>query len=170
MKVVITDKEVGLNPSSEELASAILARIGLEPRKRGSTDKMHLTLMELYERTKRSNREKKPEAAIMTVEEMGIFAGISRQTMYDYLRRWTELNLITKMSYIKDGKVIIGYKLNGATLESSFEKSMQVVNNNLEVTRKYCQELQRVLKNEKISKTISMNQNTQVSEEFDEGL
>jgi len=158
MKLILTDKEVSMNPSSEDLAIAILARIGLEPRKKGSTEKMHRTLLEMYERSKRANREKKPEEAVMTVEEMGMFAGISRQTMYDYLKRWTDLNFIIKTSYIKDGKVIIGYKLNGATLESAFEKCRQKVNNNLETTNKYIQELQRVLKNEKISQSAAKNQ------------
>lgn len=155
MKFVLNHKEVGLNPDSEELAAAILARVGLEPRKKGSTEQMHKTLLELYERTKRANREKKPEDAVMTVEEMGLFAGISRQTMYDYLGRWTKLELITKTSYIKDGKVIIGYKLNGATLESAFDKTRLRINNHLEITKKYIQELQRVLKNEKISKSVA---------------
>lgn len=150
-KIVLNHKETGLNPTSEELAKTVLSRIGLEPRKTGSTENMHKVLIELYERMKVASREKKPESSVMTVEEMGLFAGITRQTMYDYLKRWLALNFIVKTSYIKDSKVIIGYKLNGATLESSFEKAMVNVNNNLELTKKYVQELQRMLKNEKIS-------------------
>jgi len=111
-KIILTNKETGLNPTSEELAMTILSRIGLEPRKTGSTEKMHKVFLELYERMKLANREKKPESSVMTVEEMGVFAGITRQTMYDYLKRWLALNIILKTSYIKDGKVIIGYKLN----------------------------------------------------------
>jgi len=156
-KIVLTNKETGLNPTSEELAKIILARIGLEPRKRGSTENMHKVFLELYERMKMANREKKPELAVMTVEEMGVFAGITRQTMYDYLKRWLALNIISKTSYIKEGKVIIGYKLNGATLESAFEKSVLNIQNNLETTKKYIQELQRVLKNEKISQKQKEN-------------
>lgn len=155
MKIILKNTEVSLNPDGEELASAVLSRIGLEPRKKGGTDKMHKTLIELYERTKRANREKKPEEAVITVEEMGMYAGISRQTMYDYLKRWLDLNLIVKTSYIKDGKVIIGYKLNGNTLESAFDKCIQKINNELEITKKYVQELQRVLKNEKIRDSVS---------------
>ncbi len=150
-KIILTNKETGLNPTGEELARVVLARMGLEPRKTGSTENMHRIFLELYERMKRANREKKPESAVMTVEEMGVFAGITRQTMYDYLRRWLALNIIVKTSYIKDGKVIIGYKLNGATVESAFEKAALNIQNNLEITRKYVQELQRLLKNEKIS-------------------
>lgn len=154
MKVVLTNHEPGLSPSSEELAKVILARIGLEPRKTGSTDRMHSVFIEMYERSKQANRDKKPEAAVMTVEEMGVFAGITRQTMYDYLKRWLALQLIIKTSYIKDGKVIIGYKLNGATLDSAFEKAVQTVSNNLQTTQRYVQELQKLLKNDKIRASV----------------
>jgi hypothetical protein len=142
-----------MNPTSEELARVVISRIGLEPRKTGSTDKMYRTFLELYERAKQAHREKKPESAVMTVEEMGAFAGITRQTMYDYLRRWLELNMIVKTSYIVDNRVVIGYKLNGSTLEASFEKAKQQINNNLELTLKYIVELQKRVKNEKISQT-----------------
>lgn len=154
MKIVLTNREPGLSPSSEELARVVLARIGLEPRKSGSTENMHRVFIELYERQKTANREKKPETSVMTVEEMGLFAGITRQTMYDYLKRWLELNLVIKTSYIKDGKVIIGYKLNGATIESAFEKGIMTIKNNMEITLKYIQELQKILKNEKISQSV----------------
>jgi len=156
-KIVLTSHEPGLNPSAEELSKIILNRIGLMPRKKGSTDKMHQTLLELYERSKESYRKKHPELAIMTVEDMGTFAGISRQTMYDYLSRWTELSLIVKTSYINEGKVIIGYKLNGNTLEKAFEKSMSVIKDNLDNTQKLIRELQRSVKNEKISETQRIN-------------
>ncbi len=159
MKVQLTNKESGLNPTAEELSRVILARMGLEPRKRGSTDNMHRVLVELYERQKSANREKKPEFAVMTVEEMGVFAGITRQTMYDYLKRWLELNFIVKTSYIKDSKVIIGYKLNGPTVEGAFEKAVLMVNNNLQITQRYIQELQKVLKNEKISQSFALKNN-----------
>lgn len=152
-KIVLTDSEPGMNPGSEELASVVLSRIGLEPRKKGSTEKMHLTFLEIYEKTKLANKLKKPEEAVMTVEEMGAFAGITRQTMYDYLKRWLDIGLIVKTSYIKESKVIIGYKLNGSTLDAAFEKSMMNVRNNLELTMKYIKELQRIIKNEKISQT-----------------
>lgn len=142
-----------MNPTSDELARVVMSRIGLEPRKTGSTDKMYRTFLELYERAKQAHREKKPESAVMTVEEMGAFAGITRQTMYDYLRRWLELNMIVKTSYIVDNRVVIGYKLNGSTLEASFEKARQQINNNLELTLKYIVELQKRVKNEKISQT-----------------
>ena len=41
----------------------------------------------------------------MTVEEMGNAAGITRQTMYDYLKRWIDLDIITKTTYIYEGKM-----------------------------------------------------------------
>lgn len=154
MKFVLTNREPGISPSSEELSRIILARIGLEPRRLGSTENMHKVFLMLYEKQKHANKEKKPELAVMTVEEMGLVAGITRQTMYDYLKRWLALNMITKTSYIKDGKVIIGYKLNGSTLESAFEKAMQTIINNMQTTQRYIQELQKILKNEKISQSI----------------
>ncbi|MFH1063680.1 MAG: hypothetical protein V1729_01220 [Candidatus Woesearchaeota archaeon] len=156
-KIVLQDHEPSMNPTSEELARIIMMRTGLEPRKSGSTDKMYRVMLELYERSKVAYREKHPEHAVMTVEEMGAFAGITRQTMYDYLRRWLNLSMIVKTSYITDNKVIIGYKLNGATLEASFEKAQQQIRNNLELTSKYIQELQRRIKNEKISQSQKIN-------------
>lgn len=156
-KIVLQNHEPGMNPTSEELARIIMTRLGLEPRKSGATDKMYRVMTELYERAKVSHREKKPEHAVMTVEEMGAFAGITRQTMYDYLRRWLELSMIVKTSYIVDNKVIIGYRLNGSTLETSFEKARQQITNNLELTNRYIQEMQRRIKNEKISQTQKIN-------------
>ncbi len=150
-KIVLTDIEPSLNPNSEELATIILDRVGLTPRKANSTEKMNQTFLELYERSKLANKEKRPEKAVITVEEMALYAGITRQTMYDYLKRWLELNLIVKTSYISNGKVIIGYKLNGNTIESAFEKAGMKIRNNMETTLKYVKELQRVIKNEKIS-------------------
>jgi arabinogalactan endo-1,4-beta-galactosidase len=143
-----------LNPNSIELAKVLVTRIGLMPRKVGSTEEMYKTLIELYERTKLAMKEKKPELAVMTVEEMGNCAGITRQTMYDYLKRWIDLDIITKTSYIYESKVIIGYRLNGNTLEQSFEKAAVRIKNNLEITLKYVGELQRALKNEKLSESM----------------
>ena len=151
-KIILTDVEPSMNPNSKELAHIIITRIGLMPRKKGSTEDMYRPLIELYERSKRAYREKKPSLAVMTVEEMGEYAGITRQTMYDYLRRWLDLNLIVKTSYIDaNEKVVIGYRLNGNTLEQAFEKAVMRIKNNLETTQKYVRELQKVLKNEKIS-------------------
>ena len=153
-----------MSPSSEELAQVVLARIGLMPRKKGATDKMHRTLLELYERSKQANRQKRPEMAVMTVEEMGMFAGISRQTMYDYLSRWTEISLIVKTSYINQGKVIIGYKLNGNTIEQAFEKAINSMRDHMETTQKFIRELQRLVKNEKIAESQKENQAEAVEE------
>jgi hypothetical protein len=157
-KIIITNHEPSMNPTAEELCKVIMQRIGLMPRKDKSTDKMHNVLVELYEKMKTAQREKKPEASVMTVEEMGLHAGITRQTMYDYLRRWVELDLVVKTSYITDGKVVVGYKLNGSTLESSFEKAVQRINNHLETSMKYVKELQKLIKNEKIAASQQRNQ------------
>lgn len=152
-KIIIGDHEPGMNPTAEELIKVVMQRMGLTPRKEGATDKMHNVLVELYEKTKVAQRDKKPEASVMTVEEMGLHAGITRQTMYDYLKRWLELDLIVKTSYINMGKVVVGYKLNGNTLESAFEKARQRINNHLETSMKYVGQLQKLIKNEKIAST-----------------
>lgn len=151
----LTNHEPGtINPDSKELSNIIIRRIGLSPRKKGSTEQMHRLLLELYERTKNANREKKPELAVLTVEEMGNIAGITRQTMYDYIKRWTDLDLVAKTTYIYEGKVIIGYKLNGVTLENAFEKALVQVKNNMDLTLKYVKELQNTVKKEKISDSM----------------
>lgn len=152
-KIVLQTNEASMNPTSAELAKIIMSRMGLEPRKSGSTDKMYRTLIELYERSKQAQRTKKFEVAVMTVEEMGAFAGISRQTMYDYLRRWLDLDMIVKTSYIANNKVVIGYKLNGATLEVSFNRAKQRILQSLDLTETYIKELQRLIKNEKIAES-----------------
>ena len=152
-KIILTDVEPDLSAKSEDLAKVLVERLGLFPRKKGSTEKMHNVLVQLYEKAKESSRKKDPTLAVMTVEEMAMHAGITRQTMYEYLGRWLQLDLITKASFIdQDKKVIIGYRLHGNTLEHAFDRVKVRVNNNLELTRKYMVELQRTLKNEKISK------------------
>lgn len=154
-KIILTDAEPSsVNPDSKELANTIINRIGLMPRKKGATENMYRTLLLLYERTKQANQEKKPELGVVLVEEMGASAGISRQTMYDYLGRWMQLNLIVKTSYIVEGKVVIGYKLNGNTLEGAFEKSMVQIKNNMNRTLQYIRELQKTIKNEKLRKVM----------------
>ena len=150
-KIVFTNVEPGLNPDSKELANVIINRLGLMPRKKGSTDKMYRVLLTLYEKAKEAAQKKNPALAVMSVEEMALFAGISRQTMYEYLGRWLELNFIVKANYItSEGKKSIGYRLNGNTLESAFEKVQLKIRNNLEITQKLIRELQKVVKNEKI--------------------
>ena len=115
---------------------------------------MYRVLIELYERMKLSNKNKKPELAVLTVEEMGNVAGITRQTMYDYIKRWIDLDLIAKTTYIYERKVIIGYKLNGATLENAFDKASVKVKNHMDMTLKYVKELQNTVKKEKISESM----------------
>ena len=149
-----------MNPDSKELANIIILRMGLSPRKTGSTENMYRVLVELYERMKHSGREKKPELSVMTVEEMGNVAGITRQTMYEYIKRWIDFDLIVKTSYIFEGKVIVGYKLNGVTLENAFEKAFMRIKNNIETTLKYVRELQNSIKKEKISETMKQKESS----------
>ena len=151
----LTNKEPGsVNPDSKELANIIIERMGLSPRKTGSTDQMYRVMVELYERMKLSQKEKKPELAVLTVEEMGNHANITRQTMYEYIKRWLDLELIAKTTYIYENKVIVGYKLNGVTLENAFEKATVRIRNHLDQTLKHVRDLQNTIKREKISETM----------------
>jgi hypothetical protein len=139
---------------TEEIARILLARFGLLPRKKDGQAKMHTLLLELYERKKAANREKKPEEAVMTVENMGLFAGIKRQTMYDYLGRWLSLNLLKKTSFVANGKVVIGYELNGTNLESAFKKAEVTIKNHLDQSIDIVKGLQNEVKKEKIRQNI----------------
>ena len=138
------------NADSEELSKVVLSRFGLIPRKRDGVAKFHNLLLELYERKKTATREKKPEDAVMTVEEMGIFAGIRRQTMYDYLGRWLHLDVLKKTSFVSNGKVVIGYELNGNTLEAAFRKAEQRIKNHLEDSMEIIKKIQNEVKREKL--------------------
>ncbi len=137
----------------EELAKTLTTRFGLAPRKKDATAVFHKLILELYERKKQANREKKPELAVMPVEEMGLFAGIKRQTMYDHLRRWLDMQIIKKISFVANGKVVIGYELNGNNLDGAFRKAEYVIKNHLEQSFKLIEELQNEIKKEKISQT-----------------
>ena len=139
---------------TEEIARILLARFGLLPRKKDGQARMQKLLLELYERKKSANREKKPEGAVMTVEEMGVFAGIKRQTMYDYLGRWLSLSLLKKTSFVANGKVVIGYELNGTNLESAFKKAENMIRNHVEQSLDIVRSLQNEVKKEKIRHNI----------------
>jgi predicted transcriptional regulator len=154
-KITLTNREPGLTTNSDELAQIVLERIGLQPRKTNATQAMHRTLIEFYERMKKATAQKDPKLAVMTVEDMAMYAKISRQTMYEYLGRWLEIGIIQKVTFIgEEGKVIIGYKLSGTSLEESFTKVRSRVEKNLNITQKLIQDLQKMLKNEKISASM----------------
>ncbi len=150
MKIQLETSEIAPNSSIDELSKNILSRFGLLARKKDSQTQFHKLLLELYERKKAANREKKPERGVLTVEEMGFFAGIKRQTMYDYLGRWTKLGILKKTSFVSDGKVIIGYELNGPTLEMAFKKAEYTIRNHLDESLNNIRELQNEIKKEKL--------------------
>lgn len=156
-KFVLEHKEV-LTNDPEELSKVVLARFGLLPRKKDGSAAMHRLLLELYERKKQSLREKKPELAVMPVEDMGLFAGIKRQTMYEYLHRWLDLQILKKTSFVSSGKVVIGYELNGTNIEGAFRKAETAVKNHLEASFKVIDTLQNEIKREKLRKPESSQQ------------
>ncbi len=150
MKIQLEKKEAVDQANQEELTKVLLARFGLLPRKKDGTAEMHKLLLELYERKKQSNRERRPELAVLPVEEMGVFAGIKRQTMYDYLRRWLDLQLLKKTSFVANGKVVIGYELNGSNLEGAFRKAETSIKNHLDYSFKIIEQLQNEIKKDKL--------------------
>ena len=150
MKIELDLVEPVDNASSNELAKIILARLGLMPRKNDALAKFNNLLIELYERKKQANKEKKPELAVMTVEEMGIQAGIKRQTMYDHLNRWLILNVLKKTSFVSEGKIITGYELNGQNLEAAFKKAEYFIQGHLSTTLDVIKQFQNEIKKEKL--------------------
>ena len=161
MKVQLEHAEVLPDANTDEIARTLLARFGLLPRKKDGSAQMHKLLLELYERKKQSNREKKPELAVMPVEHMGVFAGIKRQTMYEYLHRWLELEILKKTSFVSNGKVVIGYELNGTNLEGAFRKAETRIKNHLDDSFKIIEKLQNEIKKEKISASITDSRTTE---------
>jgi hypothetical protein len=149
MKIQFEDREP-LSNTPDELARVLLARFGLLPRKKDSAATMHKLLLEFVENKKQAVKHKQPELAILTVEQMGLHAGIARQTMYDYLGRWLSLNVLKKSSFVSGGKVIIGYELNGTTLDGAFHKAETVIRNHLDTSFKLIESLQNEIKKEKL--------------------
>jgi hypothetical protein len=139
-----------VNHEVQELAKVLLARFGLLPRKKDGNAQLHKLLLQLYERKKEANREKKPEAAVMPVEEMALYADIKRQTMYDYLRRWLDLQILKKTSFVSSGKVVIGYELNGTNLEGAFRKAEATLKAHMDSSFRIIEHLQNEIKKEKL--------------------
>lgn len=139
----------------EELSKVLLARFGLLPRKKDGNAQLHKLLLELYERKKIANKERKPEAAVMPVEEMALYANIKRQTMYDHLGRWLDLSILKKTSFVSSGKVVIGYELNGTNLEAAFRKAESTIKAHLDHSFRTVEILQNEIKKEKLRSTES---------------
>jgi len=151
-------KKEPIGNSSDELSHVLLARFGLVPRKRDGQAKLHSLLLELYERKKQANREKMPEKAVVPVEEMALYAGIKRQTMYDHLKRWLDLSVLKKTSFVSGGKVVIGYELNGNTLEAAFRKAESTIKAHMDTSFRIIEELQNEIKKEKLRKPTSSSE------------
>ena len=155
MKIQLEHAEALPDGNVEELARVLLARFGLLPRKKDGNAAMHKLLLELYEKKKLANRDRKPESAVIPVEMMGNVAGIKRQTMYEYLHRWLDLGILKKTSFVSDGKVVIGYELNGANLEGAFRKAEVTIRNHLDASFKVINDLQNEIKKDKIRSSFS---------------
>lgn len=161
LKIQLEHAESLPDANVEELSRTLLARFGLLPRKKDGNAAMHKLLLELYERKKVANRDRKPEAAVIPVEMMGNVAGIKRQTMYEYLHRWLDLGILKKTSFVSDGKVVIGYELNGANLEGAFRKAETSIRNHLDASFKLVDTLQNEIKKAKIREGLKPDDNPQ---------
>jgi len=150
------------NADPLELIRCILSRFGLLPRKKGAKINIDKLILELYEAKKRAYKDKNPNLAIMTVEEMAGFAGVSRQTMYDYLYRFLQLNILKKTTYIGKSQLIVGYELSGPNLESSFSKASEMIEEQLKTSINLIKELQNEIKKEKL-KHAAASQKDQIS-------
>jgi len=150
MKFQLEHVEPVPNATSSEMAKIVLSRFGLMPRKRDGQAKFEKLLLEMYERKKKANKDHKPEHAVMPVEDMGVFSGIARQTMYEYVKRWVQLGIIKKTSFVAGGKVVIGYELNGNNLEGAFTKASQIIRNHTETSLDIIKNLQLEIKKEKL--------------------
>jgi hypothetical protein len=158
MKIELKYMNPGQGADSDELSRVILARFGLMPRKKDAKAGFHRLLLEMYEKKKAANNDKKPELAVMTVEEMGAISGIKRQTMYDYLRRWTSLQILKKTSFVNNGAVVAGYELNGTNLENAFRKAESIVHEHINKSIEIVKELQNEVKKEKLRKKNDRNE------------
>lgn len=155
MKIHLNRVEALPEANAEELSKVILSRLGLIPRKKDGRAQFHTLLLALYEAKKEANRERRPEQAVLPVEVMAMHAGIKRQTMYDYLGRWLSLNILKKTSFVNDGKVVIGYELNGTNLEGAFKKAEQVIAQHAADTTELIRSLQNQVKKEKLSSNLT---------------
>lgn len=154
-KLVLSTKQAEVGMSAEELAHVIVERLGLVPRKKNATEHTYKLLLELYERQKQSVQMKDPALAIMTVEEMAMYTKISRQTMYEYLGRWLHTGMLQKVSFLDDKrKLVVGYRLCGSTLEDAFGHMRTLLHKHVELTGQYIVDLQKRIKNEKISASM----------------
>lgn len=151
----LLDNAEAVNNDVHELSKVLLARFGLLPRKKDGSAELHKLLLELYERKKIANKDKKPEAAVMPVEEMALHAGIKRQTMYDYLNRWLDLQILKKTSFVANGKVVVGYELNGTNLEGAFRKAESTLKGHMDASFRVIEQLQNEIKKEKLRSNSS---------------
>lgn len=158
MTIELSDEKIH-NNSVEEISKVIIKRLGLGPRKIDSKIPINNLLIEFYERTKKATQEKNPEIAIMTIDEVKDILSLTRQTSYDYINRWLEVRIITKISYSINGKIIKGYKLNGISLENAFLKTVSTIKELLDETNDLIHELQKNIKNEKIRNTLKNKEN-----------
>jgi len=145
-------KHVNPSPGADqkELSNVVLARFGLIPRKKDAKAAFNKLLLEFYERKKQSLKDKKPELAIMSIDEMALYSNIKRQTMYDYLKRWLSLALIKKASFARGNSIIRGYELNGSNLENAFRKAETIVQQHILRSIDYINDLQNEVKKDKL--------------------
>ena len=87
-----------------------------------------------------------------TSESISIAAyDFEKQTYKQFFNgRWLQLGILKKTSFVSNGKVIIGYELNGPNLEASFKKAQTVLHNHAETSIQIVRDLQTTIKKEKL--------------------
>lgn len=116
--------------TQNEVLKVILKRMGLAPSKVDAIGDFNRLFNELYERKKFAIKD--PKNSVMSVDEMSIYTGIKRQTMYDYLSRWLEIQFLKKTCIGLNEK--IGYELSGPSLEASFQKVQYYFQKEMNIT------------------------------------
>jgi hypothetical protein len=89
--------------------------------------------------------------------------------MYEYLHRWLDLNILKKTSFVNEGKVVIGYELNGTNLEGAFRKAESTIKTHLEDSFKLIETLQNEIKREKLKAGASESPETAPESNSTEG-
>lgn len=169
IKIQLEQAEAVDGANTEELCRVLLARFGLLPRKKNADAQLHRLMLELYERKKQASREKRPELSVMPVEDMAVYASIKRQTMYEHLARFLQFGILKKTSFVSGGRVVIGYELNGQSLEAAFRKAESAISSHVEKSFKLIETLQNELRREKLRKDSSLPAGASASQPVREG-
>ena len=89
--------------------------------------------------------------AIFSLTMSGISTGTINFSLHN---KYCYIDFISKATFVANGKVVKGYKLNGNTIEDAFGKARTIISKNLNETSKMITDLQKLIKNEKIKESM----------------